>query len=595
MKKKSISFLADVVYCLRISFGTSKFYTLMRMGIRILKAMLPVAGIYILKVILDSLVMVDKTGALSTFITFIVLYMAIQVLTQWMTKLDEYFQQIHERLIENYITRGLIKKASKIDVSFFDSPIYFDKIELLKSNFYAINQMLWNVVSLVSSIITFITAFIIMLQFNVLYTGIIILSYIPIALCDQIYIKKLYNWQTDMVGEQRKMNYVSNLIMQKIHSKSIRIFGLADYLLDIFTGLWKVWFTSRKKIVKKWSAISLLLTTIPEVLTILILISVGTNIINGQNSIGDFSLYSGIIAQLVASVFLLTFHISSILENKIRINDYKEFDSWVNRVEGTGQVELKYISTIVFNNVTFTYPGNDTPTLEKLNLEINAKERIALVGINGAGKTTLIKLLLRFYDVSEGEILINNINIKEYTPESIRKRFTVMFQDYVNYAFTLRENIRISDLARQYNDEDILEACKKSGADQIFEKLGKGLDSYLYKEFEESGLELSGGESQKIALGRTFFRNGEFIILDEPSSSLDAESEYILFKKMIELCDGKGVILISHRLSNVVLADRIIVIEDGEMIEQGTHSDLMKKNGRYATLFRYQAERYNIK
>lgn len=592
--KKFISFLTDVVYCLKISLNTSKFYTLMRMGIRIFKSLLPVASIYLFKIILDTLLITDKAKALSTFILFIVLYLVVQVVTQWTTKLDDYFQQIHEGLIENYITKDLNKKASGIDISFFDSPVYYDKIQLLRSNYYAINQMLWNVISLISSGVTFITALIIMVQYNVLYTGIIILSYIPIAICDQIYIKKLYNWQTDTIGEQRKMSYISSLIMQKIHSKSIRIFGLADYLVDIYTTLWKAWFTSRKKIVKKWSAISLMLSTIPEVLTILVLISVGTNIINGQNSIGDLSLYSGIIGQLVASVFIMTFHISSISENKIRIKDFKEFNSWVNVVEGTGRIELNHINTIEFHHVTFTYPGNDMPTLKNLDLKIGEKDRIALVGINGAGKTTLIKLLLRLYDVSEGEILINNINIKEYTPESLRKQFTVMFQDYVNYAFTLRENIRISDIERQYNDEDILEACKKSGADQIFSKTEKGLDSYIYKEFEESGIEISGGENQKIALGRTFFRNGEFIILDEPSSSLDAESEYMLFKKMFELCDGKGVILISHRLSNVVLADRILVIEDGEMIEQGSHSDLMKKDGRYATLFRYQSERYNI-
>ncbi len=594
MRKKTITFFTDISYCLKLSFVTSKLYTIIRIVIQILKALFPIIGVYIFKLILDSLAIVDKPSALSAFIVFIVLYLVIQVLTQWLTKLDEYFRQIHEGLIENHITRGLNEKASKIDISFFDSPTYYDRIQLLRSNIYAINQMLWNVVSLFSNVITFITAFIIMIQFNVLYTGIIILSYIPIALCDQIYIKKLYNWQTEKVGEQRKMSYVSNLILQKTHSKNIRIFGLADYLVDIYTGLWKAWFASRKVIVKKWSAISLLLSTVPEILTILVLVSVGTSIINGQNSIGDFSLYSGIIGQLVASVFIMIYNISNIFENKVRIKDYKEFNSWINRVEGTGRIELNHIKKIVFTNVTFTYPGNNTATLKNLNFEIKEKERIALVGINGAGKTTLIKLLLRFYDVSEGEILINDINIKEYTPESIRKHFTVMFQDYVNYAFTLRENIRISDITRQYSDEDIIEACKKSGVDQIFWKFGKGLDNYIYKEFEESGIELSGGENQKIALGRTFFRGGEFIILDEPSSSLDAESEYILFKKMLELCNGKGVILISHRLSNVILADRIFVIEDGKMIEQGTHTELMLKDGRYATLYRYQVERYNI-
>jgi ABC-type multidrug transport system fused ATPase/permease subunit len=433
-----------------------------------------------------------------------------------------------------------------------------------------------------------------MAKFNLLYSLIVIASYIPIALCDQIYIKKIYSWQIGYVGEQRKMGYVTSLISQKLYSESIRIFGIAEYLLDIYTGLWKSWFATRKKIVKKWSAISLVLSTIPEILTVLVLLSVGMNIINGKNSIGDFSLYSGIIGQLVASVFLMTFNISRISENKVRIKDYRDFNSWINQVEGSGEVELKSIKKIVFKNVSFTYPGNDRPTLKNLSFELHGKERVSLVGINGAGKTTLVKLLLRLYDATEGEIMVNGMDIKKYTPESIRKRFSVMFQDYVNYAFTLRENIRISDISKKYTDDDLLEACKKAGATHIIESCENGLDSFIYKEFEENGIELSGGENQKIALCRTFFRDSEFIILDEPSSALDAESENTLFEKMIQLCNGKGVILISHRLTNVILADRILVIEGGELIEQGSHNELMKKNGRYATLFRYQAERYNI-
>ena len=594
MLKKIHELFSDIIFCLKLSFATSKFYTLIRIGIQAIKALLPIIGVYVLKDILNSLINTNKESALSIFSLLVFLYLVVQILSQWTSKLDEYIQQIHEGMLENHITKNLIIKTARIDISFFDSPDYYDRIQLLRSNIYAINQIVWNVVELCSSIISFITAAAIMFQYNAILTFIIIVSYIPISIFDQKYITKLYNWQTKNIGEERKMGYISNILTQKIHSKSIRIFGIADYLLDIYKGLWQAWFVGRKKLLKKWSIISLLLSVIPQLLTVLILLSVGVSIINGTNSIGDFSLYSGILGQLIASVFLISFMIARISENKIRINDFKELNSWVNQVEGTGEVDLALINEIEFKNVSFTYPGNKIPALKNINFNFSAKERLAFVGANGAGKTTIIKLLLRFYDVSEGEILINGINIKRYKPESIRKQYSVMFQDYINYAFTLRENIRISDITKPKTDENILDACRKSGADQVIQKTKKGLDCFVYREFDEEGIELSGGENQKIALGRTFFKDGECIILDEPSSSLDPESEYIFFKKMIELCDGKGVILISHRLSNVILADRILVIEGGELIEQGTHAELISRNGRYATLFNFQAERYNI-
>lgn len=339
----------------------------------------------------------------------------------------------------------------------------------------------------------------------------------------------------------------------------------------------------------------MILSVIPPLLTVLILFNVGLNIINGNNSIGDFSFYSGIIGQLVGSIFIIIFFVSNISENKIRIRDFREFSEWTSNVEDTGELELQSINNIRFCNVSFIYPGNENATIKNMSFELNSKERVAFVGINGSGKTTLVKLLLRFYNVTEGSILINGTDIKHFTQASIRKSFSVMFQDYSNYAFTLRENIVISDIYTPTTDNRIIEACKKSGVDEIYKNWDKGLDSYIYKEFEIDGKELSGGENQKVALGRTFYRNAEIIILDEPSSSLDPESEYKLFNKMIELCKDKGVILISHRLSNIMIAERIIVIENGELIEQGSHSELIKNNGRYATLFRYQAERYKNK
>lgn len=589
MKIKNI--LSDIYYCLAISWRTSKFYTAARLVFQVAASLLPLLSVYITSLILNVLTP-GVPDALALFVMLTVFFLVVQLADHWCTKLNQYLQQIHDEMITNYLERKGIEKASRVDLRFFDAPAYYNKLQLMNINSGSISQIVWNIVDLISNTISFIAAFMIMFQYSPLYSCIIVLAYIPIAIYDQVYTKKLYNWQVENVGEERKLNYISQLVMKKEHAKNIRIFGIAEHLFGMYVNIWKAWFSKRKSIIKKWSMISLALSAIPQILTVLVLLEVGANIIAGKNEIGDFALYSGMISQMIMTVFMITFSIMRISENKLRIRDFREFFSWTNAVEGTGEIELKQIDTVEFANVSFTYPGNEQPTIKNLNLKFTAKERLALVGINGAGKTTLVKLLLRFYDVTEGSLLINGANIKTFTLTSLRKCFSVMFQEYPNYAFTLRENIRMSDMARNYTDADILEACEKSGADQVIEDWENGLDTYLYREFVEDGRELSGGENQKIALARTFFHNGDLVVLDEPSSSIDPEAEYELFKKMVDLCKDKGVLLITHRLSNVVLADRIIVIENGILMEDGSHKELMDHNGRYATLFQYQAENY---
>jgi ABC-type multidrug transport system fused ATPase/permease subunit len=297
--------------------------------------------------------------------------------------------------------------------------------------------------------------------------------------------------------------------------------------------------------------------------------------------------------QLMSSVYILITLIMYIYESKLRIDNINLFRSYSNKVLNTGKRRIGDSISIEFRNVRFKYPETERNILEDVSFTIKAGEKVCLIGINGAGKSTIIKLILRFYDVDAGEILVNGYNIKDYDIHNLRKNMSCLFQKYINYAFSLEDNIAISDLSKKnINEQTILQAIRKGDCSDILNEAPKGLKTYLTKDFDQQGLELSGGQQQKIAIARLFYENGSMVILDEPSAALDPEAEYKIFQAFEEVCVGKTALFTSHRLTNVHLANKIIVLENGRIIESGTHDELMKNPKRYSVLYKYQADKF---
>ena len=295
------------------------------------------------------------------------------------------------------------------------------------------------------------------------------------------------------------------------------------------------------------------------------------------------------------SVTAFIVYIVNIYDSKLKVNNIQSFQDIESDVVDGQEVITGTIDSIEFRNVSFSYPGCSVPVLNDVCFKVESGDSVAIVGLNGSGKTTIIKLLLRFYSPSSGQIYINGKDITQYDLGSLRQKFDVMFQEFNVYAFTLKENIELSDLCNTSKNTDarIQDALKTSGADSILNKLPQGLNTYLSREFSEEGVKLSKGEEQKIALARMFYRDSEVILLDEPSASLDAEAENKIFNTIKELNNGKTVIFITHRLANIKIAKKIFVLENGRIIESGSHDDLMKLSGRYATLYNYQAEKFS--
>jgi ATP-binding cassette subfamily B protein len=268
-----------------------------------------------------------------------------------------------------------------------------------------------------------------------------------------------------------------------------------------------------------------------------------------------------------------------------------DFEPRINAPEHPKPIRRPFQQGIEFRNVTYAYEGQDQPALQDVSFTIEPGETVAIVGHNGAGKTTLVKLLARLYDPQSGQVLIDGHDVREYDPDALRSEFGVLFQDYVSYQFTARENIGIGRVERLEDAPAISEAAAKSGASRVIEMLPEGYDTVLGKWFD-GGVNLSGGEWQKVALGRAFMRDAQILILDEPSAALDAKAEYELFSRLQQLAHGRTAIFISHRFSTVRRADRILVFEEGRLIEQGTHHELLALGGRYAELFNLQAASY---
>jgi ATP-binding cassette subfamily B protein len=315
---------------------------------------------------------------------------------------------------------------------------------------------------------------------------------------------------------------------------------------------------------------------------------------HGAYSLGALTTLLNAVSNLTRLQGSISWAMGGFYENGMFVENFKVFLEYETKMpeDPKGEAPEKGIPTISLKDVSFTYEGASAPVLQNISMEIAPGEKIALVGHNGAGKSTFVKLLMRLYDVTEGEILLNGVNIKQYRLSRYRELFGTIFQDFRIFATTISENVLLFPPKKEEDKLRAIEAVKASGIYSKIQSLEKGMESQLTKEFDEKGVLLSGGEFQKLAIARVFAKESPIAILDEPSSALDPISEYEVFENMLKACEGKTVIFVSHRLSSAIMADKIYMLEEGSIIEQGSHEELMKKQGKYAQMFSMQAERY---
>ncbi len=392
------------------------------------------------------------------------------------------------------------------------------------------------------------------------------------------------------------MNYYSELLVNKDMIKEVRIFDLADTFLGRYMEVFNQYYKGLRRLILAENIWHIAIVVLSGITNLAFYGIIAVQVFTGDLMIGDYTLYTGAIAAIATCISTLINSSGTIYEGTLFIDNLilftKERQTIAPICDPGRQVAQQTGHTITFQDVSFRYPGTEKDVLQHISFEIRQGQTLALVGLNGAGKTTLIKLLTRLYDPTGGKILLDGRDIREYDLQSLYSTFGIIFQDFGKYAVTVEENIRFGAVHKNANMEEVKAAAKQSAAKDYIEKLPDGYETPLMRIFEKNGMELSIGQWQKLAIARAFYADSDILILDEPTASLDAIAEQEIFNQFDRLRQDKTTIFVSHRLSSATLADQIIVLENGQLIEQGDHRALMEQKGKYFELFSTQAKRY---
>ncbi len=604
-------FLSRLFYIISLVWETGPWILLLLSLISLLQGVLPIIGAIISKDILNELQTIVTSRAMSditglsfvanffdSHLFFLLIFMFVyRLFSSIIGNINMLVTRISGELISNNIKKKIMNKAKTIDISSFDLPEFYEQLE------NANREASMRPLSVLTSSFSFITILITLFSYIIILSGeipmaavVVTLISIPSAIINFIYRKKHFSYMRRNSKERRQMNYYSGLLVNKNDVKEIRLFNLSDTFIDRYDSVFKKYFYGIKNLIIKENIWHFVVVLISTTVNCFFFIKIALNVFNGIWKIGDYSLYTGAIASIAANIAAIISSSASIYEGTLFIDNLtsfmKETPTIVPSVDPPRKPIKNIPHSIEFINVSFAYPGSENFVLKDINLKINPGETVVLVGLNGAGKTTLIKLLTRLYDPTEGEILLDGINLKEYSPADLYSIFGIIFQDFGRYSFTVSENIAFGNVEAPMDDEKIRLAAKKSGAEEYISKLTKQYETPLTKLFEEDGIELSTGQWQKLAVARAFYSESDILILDEPTASLDPMAEQDIFNQFDQLRKDKTTVFVSHRLSSATVASKIVVLDNGYIIEQGTHRELMKNHGKYCELFMTQAKRY---
>jgi ATP-binding cassette subfamily B protein len=574
--------------------------------LRVARSLIPLAVLWIGKLIVDAVVHAISTAGAGRTVPWVrlgellALELGIALIGELLTRLSALLESLLGDLFANRTSVDLMRHAATLDLEQFENAELYDKLERARRQTVGRIGLFTLLLSTIQDAITLVTLGFALAVYVPWLLLLLVIAVLPSLLGETHFASLGYSLLYSWTPERRQLDYLRYIGASDISAKELKLFGLSDFLVGRYEGLSNEFYEANKALAVRKSVVSTLLAGIGTLgyyaayAVIIYLTVVGHRSPAGVFTIGVLTFLAGSFRQSRDLIQRILLSLSQVYEQSLYLDDLFTFLSLEPRIRlhpGARPVPMPIRMGITFQEVGFQYPGSDQWAVRGLNFTLAPGERLALVGENGAGKTTLVKLLARLYDPTEGRILLDGVDLREYNIDSLRRNVGVIFQDFVRYDFILRENIAVGNIDRLADSTNIETAARRSLADSVAARLAGRYDQMLGRRFE-GGVELSGGEWQKVALARAYIREAQLLILDEPTASLDARAEYEVFLRFSELTRGRMAVLISHRFSTVRMADRILVLQGGRLVEQGTHEALVAEGGLYAELFHLQAAGY---
>lgn len=598
--KEQFNALKNLPEFFKMIWETSKSLTLANISLRLFRSFIPLAMLYIGKLVIDEVIRIIplyESGELATYRYLWLLLVAelgLVIFSDLIGRAVTLFDSLLGDLFSNKISVRLIRHAAKLDLYQFENPDFYDKLERARRQTVGRVVLMSQVLTQLQEMITIVSLGIGLVYFNVWLIVILIIAVIPVFLGESHFNNATYSLSRSWTPERRELDYLRFIGASDETAKEIKTFGLSDFIANRFDEISHRYFIANKKIAIKRAFWGILFSGIGTLAYYGAYIFIIMQTISATITIGTLTFLAGSFKRMHSMIEGIMTRFTWIADSALYLQDLFDFLAIQPQIQN--KAEAQPIPTPIrqgfsFENVSFKYPESERWAIRNVSFQLGKDEKLALVGENGAGKTTLVKLLSRLYEPTEGRILLDGIDLKDYDLKDLRQNIGVIFQDYVRFQMSASDNIAVGKIDKKEHKPLIETAATKSLANTVIEKLPKKYEQFLGKRFHD-GVELSGGEWQKVALARAYMRDAQLLILDEPTSALDARSEHEVFVRFSELIENKAAVLISHRFSTVRMADRILLLENGMRKELGSHEELLKLNGKYAELFYLQAKGY---
>jgi len=574
-------------------------FTAAHFALTTLQGLLPLAALYLMKLVVDAVTAgissPDKSAAFHKAAVYIALAGAVAVALVLLRAAATLVSEVQGQALTDYVSDILHAKSVEVDLEYYENPRYYDTLHRAQQEaHYRPMRIVSGLAVMAQSGLSLLAMSGLLLALHWAVALVLFAASLPGLLVRLKFSGRLYRWEREHTEAERRSWYYHWMMTDGRHAKEVRLFDLGGLFRDWYKEVRAGLRAGRLKLTAGRSGADLAAQGAASVLVFSTYAFIACRAIQGAITLGDLVMYFAAFQRGLSSLQDLLGGIAGLYEDNLFLTNFYEFMDLKPRVvesEDPKPVPKPFQKGFVFENVSFTYPSSQTPVLSGASLAIRPGEVVALVGENGAGKTTLIKLLCRLYDPTEGRITLDGMDLRAHSTLDLRRQVGVIFQDFACYSLTARENIWLGNRTIPKEDGRVVEAARQSGADPLIERLPKGYETVLGLWFEDAK-ELSWGEWQKIALARAFLRDAQLVVLDEPTSSMDAMAEYEVFVKFRKLLEGRSAVLISHRFSTVKMADTIYVFEGGRVSESGSHESLMAKRGTYARLFETQAQYY---